>query len=136
VRKKSDIVGDALLALEGASLDPELREELEELHLHEVATEAAISGAPSLDGLPVFLVTLARTVTTVPPMGGEANAYTVTRPAVLIVRPDEQRGLKGISDHFTREDLLPRDQGLRVASNWKIVNVLDCEAKEEADDEE
>ncbi len=118
-RKKTEILADML-----ADIDPTepLHEEVAELIELEKEIDEALAETP--DDVPAFLVTLARDITTVPPSGGEANRITVTRPAVILFRADEQRGLKGLDLATVREDLLPRDTGLRVVGNWRIVDVL------------
>ncbi len=118
-RRKTEILADML-----ADIDPTepLHEEVAELIELEKEIDEALAETP--EDVPAFLVTLARDITTVPPSGGEANRITVTRPAVILFRADEQRGLKGLDLATVREDLLPRDTGLRVVGNWRIVDVL------------
>jgi len=129
-RNKSAILADALIALETAKADPELRAEVEALHIEELGFESAMKGEAPGEDLPVFMVTLARDVTAIPPSGGEANHLTQTMPAVVVVRPDDpQQVIKGVFKGAKAEDLLPKDQGLRVYGNWKIVSVEEhCEA--------
>lgn len=125
MRKKTEVLADML-----AIVDPTdaLHEEIAELIETEKAIEEVVETVAS-DDVPAFLITLARDITTVPPSGGEANRITITRPAVILFRAEEQSRLKGLDLKTVREDLLPRDTGLRVVGNWRIVDVLSVDGE-------
>jgi hypothetical protein len=134
MRKKTEILANALHIIDVAvedrrfdETDP-LREELAELIETEKVIEGVVADAAD-DDVPAFLITLARDITTIPPSGGEANRITVTRPAVILFRAEEQSRLKGLDLKTVREDLLPRDTGLRVVGNWRIVDVLSVDGE-------
>lgn len=137
MRKKSMIIADARKAIDIGGDSPEIAEwldevraELDELQVQEAATEAAIQGAPVVSNLPLYMVTLAQDITTIPPGQVQANRVTRTLPAVMIVRPDDEARVKGVDSGITVEDLLPKDLGLRVFGNWRILEVQKCEAVE------
>jgi hypothetical protein len=138
MRPKSEIIKDARAAMDIGSDSPEiaehlreLRVELDDLYVQEAAIESAVDGAPVVSNVPMYLVTLAQDITTIPPGGKvEANRITRTLAAVVIIRPEEDVAARGHAAEIAAEELLPRDLGLRVFGNWRIVEVQKCEAYE------
>lgn len=139
MRPRSELLADVLIELEKHSVDPTLntdstlRAEVEEAHMQELAIESAIDGVPTDSSeLPIFLVSIAQDITTIPPgqSVSEINKITRTRPAVLILRPSDEQRFGHSPEEFTPEDLLPRDLGLRVFGNWKVIEVQRCETTE------
>lgn len=134
-KKPTDVLAKAIEELTKSEADPDLIVALRDYYMQQAAVEATLSGDQSNDALPVFLVTIARDVLAIPPMGGESTSYTVTKTAAVILQQDEQQVLKGIPSDIKPEDLLPSDQGLRVYGNWKIIDVVDPgEENEEGND--
>jgi len=123
MRKRSEIIADALLVLDFVGSDSDLRAELEELHTREVANES-VNATPVEGELPIYMIALAQDATALD------IKFSRKMSAILILRPDDVSNVKTTEPGVGIEFLLPRDLGDRVFGNWRITEAEKCDTYE------